>query len=80
MRCTPATEAQYRLAIDRHIVPALGGMPIAAVGRAHVAALQHSLADRPATANQAIATLSRLKARYSEEFRIRSLPKEQQQM
>ena len=60
MRCTPATEAQYRLAIDRHIVPALGGMPIAAVGRAHVAALQHSLADRPATANQAIATLSRL--------------------
>ena len=59
-RCKPATEAQYRLAIDRHIVPALGGMPIAAVGRAHVAALQHSLADRPAMANQAIATLSRL--------------------
>ena len=28
--------------------------------RVHVAALQHSLADRPATTNQAIATLSRL--------------------
>ena len=60
VRCKPATQAQYRLAIDRHIVPALGGMPIAAVGRAQVAALQHSLADRPATANQAVATLARL--------------------
>ena len=60
VRCKPATVAQYRLTIDRHILPALGGMPIAAVGREQVAALQHGLADRPATANQAIATLARL--------------------
>ena len=60
VRCKPATQAQYRLTIARHIVPALGGMPIAAIGRAQVAALQHSLADRPATANQAVATLARL--------------------
>ena len=60
VRCKPATVAQYRLVIDRHILPALGGVPIAAVGRAQVAALQHGLADRPAMANQAVATLSRL--------------------
>ena len=60
VRCKPATVAQYRLTIARHILPALGGMPIAAVGREQVAALQHGLADRPATANQAIATLARL--------------------
>ena len=53
VRCKPATVAQYRLTIDRHILPALGG---AAVGWEQVAALQHGLADRPATANQAIAT------------------------
>ena len=60
VRCKPATVAQYRLTIDRHILPALGGAAIAAIGREQVAALQHGLADRPATANQAIATLARL--------------------
>jgi len=60
LRCKPATEAQYRVAIDRHILPALGGLPIAAIGRAEAAALQHRLADRPAAANQAVAVLARL--------------------
>ena len=58
--CKPATVAQYRRAIDRHIVPALGALPLAAVGRAHAAELQHRLADRPAAANQAVAVLGRL--------------------
>ena len=60
VRCKPATVAQYRLTLERHILPALGGVAVAAIGRSHVAALQHRLADRPATANQAVATLSRL--------------------
>ncbi len=60
LRCKPATEAQYRVAIDRHILPALGALPIAAIGRAEAAALQHRLADRPAAANQAVAVLARL--------------------
>ena len=60
VRCKPATVAQYRIALQRHILPALGEVAIAAVGRAHVAALQHRLSDRPAMANQAVATLSRL--------------------
>ena len=60
VRCKPATIAQYRMTIDRHILPALGDLPIAAVGREQVAALQHRLSDRPAMANQAVATLARL--------------------
>ncbi len=60
LRCKPATEAQYRVAIDRHILPALGALPVAAIGRAEAAALQHRLADRPAAANQAVAVLARL--------------------
>ncbi len=58
--CKPATVAQYRRVLDRHIVPALGGLPLAAIGRAHAAELQHRLADRPAAANQAVAVLGRL--------------------
>ena len=34
VRSKPTTEAHYRLAIDQHIVPALGGMPIAAANQA----------------------------------------------
>ena len=60
VRCKPATVAQYRTTLYRHVVPALGALPVAAVGRAHVADLQHRLADRPAMANQAVAVLSRL--------------------
>ena len=60
LRCKPATEAQYRMAIERHILPSLGALPVAAIGRAEVAALQHRLADRPAAANQAVAVLARV--------------------
>ena len=60
VRCKPTTAAQYRLAIERYIVPALGTRPVSSLGRAHVADLQHSLSDRPAMANLVIATLSRM--------------------
>ena len=60
VRCKPTTAAQYRLAIERYIVPALGTLPVASLGRAQVADLQHALADRPAMANLVIATLSRM--------------------
>ena len=60
VRCKPATRAQYRLAIERHIVPQLGTLPVSALGRREVAALQHGLSDRPAMANLVIATLSRM--------------------
>ena len=60
LRCKPTTAARYRLAIERHIVPALGRLPASAVTRAHVADLQHGLSDRPALANLVVATLSRM--------------------
>ena len=60
VRCKPSTAAQYRLAIERYIVPALGEMPVSSIKRSHVADLQHALRDRPAMANLVVATLSRL--------------------
>ena len=60
VRCKPSTAAQYRLAIERYIVPALGDMAVSEIGRSHVADLQHALRDRPAMANLVVATLSRL--------------------
>ena len=60
VRCKPSTAAQYRLAIERHILPALGHLPVAAIGRRDVADLQHTLRDRPAMANLVVATLARL--------------------
>ena len=60
VRCKPSTAAQYRLAIERYIVPALGEMPVYSIGRSHVADLQHALRDRPAMANLVVATLARL--------------------
>ena len=60
VRCKPTTATQYRLAIERYIVPALGALPVSALGRSQVADLQHALSDRPAMANLVIATLSRM--------------------
>ncbi|MDE2991103.1 MAG: integrase arm-type DNA-binding domain-containing protein [Chloroflexota bacterium] len=60
VRCKPTTAAQYRLAIERYIVPALGTLPVSSLGRAQVAELQHALSDRPAMANLVVAMLSRM--------------------
>ena len=60
VRCKPSTAAQYRSAIERHILPTLGELPVSSVGPAHAADLQYGLGDRPATANFAVSTLSRL--------------------
>ncbi len=60
VRCKPTTATQYRLAIERYIVPALGKRAVSSLGRSQVADLQHSLSDRPAMANLVIATLSRM--------------------
>ena len=60
VRCKPTTAAQYRLAIERYIVPALGTLPVSSLGRSQVADLQHSLSDRPTMANLVVAMLSRM--------------------
>lgn len=60
VRCKPATVAQYRQTLENHLLPDLGDLPVAAIGPRHVADLQLRLGDRPAAANLAVSTLSRL--------------------
>ena len=54
MNCKPSTAATYRGHLGCHILPALGGMAISAVGRGEVAALHHRLRDTPPTANAVV--------------------------
>ena len=58
VRCKPRTAKTTRSVVRKHIVPALGKMPLVAVERKHVAELHQRLCDRPAAANQAVRTLS----------------------
>ena len=57
VRCKPKTQRTARSVVNRHIVPALGKLPIAAVERRHVMALHESLCETPAMANMAVETL-----------------------
>ncbi len=45
---------------NRHILPALGTLPLAVVERRHVMALHESLCETPAMANMVVATLSHM--------------------
>ena len=54
----PATMASYRSALERWILPSLGGMPVTEVGVEHVTALHERLRDIPYRANQVVHILS----------------------
>ncbi|MYA97287.1 MAG: tyrosine-type recombinase/integrase [Nitrospinae bacterium] len=58
VRCKPRTVKTVRSVVCRHIVPALGKLPLIAVGPTHVAGLHQSLHETPAAANQAVRALS----------------------
>ena len=58
VRCKPGTAALYRSVIDRHVLPALGKLPLAALSRAQVAEFHESLYETPAVANMALRILS----------------------
>ena len=60
VRCKPGTVRLYRHVVDRHILPALGHLPVAALGREPVAELHYRLRKTPAAANQAVGALSRM--------------------
>ena len=62
VRCKPKTQRTARSIVNRHIVPALGKLPIAAVERRHVMALHESLCETPAMANMTVETLSHMYA------------------
>ena len=60
VRCKPATVKHYKMALDRHVLPMLGTMPLSEVGPKEAAALHHRMRDMPAMANRAVWVLSRL--------------------
>ena len=62
VRCKPKTAKTIRSAVRRHIVPALGGFSMAALGQARVAELHGRLYRTPSTANAAVKTLSHMYA------------------
>ncbi|WP_243450781.1 tyrosine-type recombinase/integrase [Sandarakinorhabdus glacialis] len=49
-----------RRLIDSHILPAIGSKKVAAVTRAHVSALHHSISSTPYEANRCLALLSKM--------------------
>ena len=58
--CNAHTAGIYKGSLDNHILPALGALPLAAVGRAEVAALHYRLRDTPRAANRALAILAKM--------------------
>ena len=60
VRCKPRTAEMYRLTIEKHILPALGDMPLAEIEREHVANLHYKLREVPTMANRVVDTLSRV--------------------
>jgi len=60
VHCKPKTARGYRQVIARHLLPTLGSLPIAALGREHVAKMHFRLRKTPSAANEAVAVLSRM--------------------
>ena len=60
VHCNVHTQGIYRGSLRNHILPALGSMPLASVGRAEVAALHYRLRETPRAANRALMVLSKI--------------------
>ena len=60
VNCNAHTQGIYRGSLDNHILPALGKMPIASVGRSEAAALHYELRNTPRAANRALMVLSKM--------------------
>ena len=58
--CKPRTVKTYRRVVDLDILPALGGMKVAEVGRRQVADLHLSMRDRPCQANMTVDVLAKM--------------------
>ena len=59
-RCKPRTLALYRAVLHGRLLPELGEVPVAAVGREHAASLHYRLCRTPYAANRAIEVLGNL--------------------
>ena len=60
IRCKPKTRKAARTAIQKHILPALGTVPLMEVERQQLMALHGSLSETPAMANFVVGVISRM--------------------
>ncbi len=60
VRCKPKTAKTARGVVNKHILPAFGKLPLAAVGREEVTELHYRLCETPAMANMVVYTLSQM--------------------
>ena len=60
VHCKPGTLELYRAVVYRHLLPALGKIPLADLGREQVSSLHHRLRETPYAANRAIEVLGRI--------------------
>ena len=58
--CKPKTREDYGYCVNLFIVPAVGAMNVTDVTRKEVAALHHSMRDKPYQANRTLAVLSKM--------------------
>ena len=59
-QCTESTAESYRCSLDNHILPALGKMPVHAVGRKEVSELHCAMRHKPQAANAAIKVVAKM--------------------
>ena len=60
LHCKPRTQVEYRHAVNRYILPALGSIRVLALRREEVAALHHDMQDKPYQANRTLGVLSKM--------------------
>ena len=58
--CREPSAVNYRRILDNHILPALGEMPVRAVGRREVTELHYAMRDSPHAANRAVKILAKM--------------------
>ena len=61
-RCKPKTARTARSVVNRHIVPTLGKVPLAALERRHIMELHERLCETPAMANMVVETVTHMYA------------------
>ncbi len=58
--CKARTRVEYRHAVERYILPALGSIKVTALGRDDVAALHHEMREKPYQANRTLGVVSKM--------------------
>ena len=58
--CKASSAEVYRRALDIHILPALGEMPVGAVGSEHVSELHYAMRGEPYAANAALKIVGKM--------------------